>query len=328
MYAILKYFKDEFRITYEGNHDTSIFSPNMYVFFQIYLHSPISATDSDRLVFGEDIDMDRVVEFSELAVVGRARGKRLGSPYLRSWMETSWGSNLSVLPSIRLLARGWFAFVFSATTDVSWVLSKTWSMDGTPIVMKWWTPSFDAKRERVDVVHVWVHLPGLPMQYWNPVRFSAIGNKLGEYLDADFSFEETCIMSMARILVRLDLRSRLLKELTIETTSGSFIQPLDYEGIPFICHRCHAYGHGIADCKFPFKSKARGPGDGGIDLGSGCADRGTGGSGGAHTVASQPRDRDRDLRRTLLLRQVFLRMSGRWRKQRFRSPQTWLALGR
>jgi hypothetical protein len=28
-------------------------------------------TDSERLVFGEDIDMDRVVEFSELAVVGR-----------------------------------------------------------------------------------------------------------------------------------------------------------------------------------------------------------------------------------------------------------------
>jgi hypothetical protein len=33
-------------------------------------------TDSDSLVFGEDIDMDWVVEFSELVVVGRARGKR------------------------------------------------------------------------------------------------------------------------------------------------------------------------------------------------------------------------------------------------------------
>ena len=55
---------------------------------------------------------------------------------------------------IRMLEKGWFSFVFTASTDVSWVLSKTWSMDGTPIVMKQWTPSFDAKRERVDVVHV------------------------------------------------------------------------------------------------------------------------------------------------------------------------------
>jgi hypothetical protein len=62
-------------------------------------------------------------------------------------------------------------------------------------------------------------------------------------------------MSVARILVRLDLRPGLLKDLTIETVSGSFIQPLDYEGIPFRCHRCHIYGHGVAECKFPFKGK-------------------------------------------------------------------------
>jgi hypothetical protein len=55
------------------------------------------------------------------------------------------------------------------------------------------------------------------------------------------------LMSVARILVRLDLHPGLLKEMTIETASGSFIQPLDYEGIPFICHSCHAYGHGVAD---------------------------------------------------------------------------------
>ena len=88
---------------------------------------------------------------------------------------------------------------------------------------------------------------------------------MGEYLDADFSFEEIGIMSMAKILVSLDLRLRLLKELTIVTTSGSFIQPLDYEGIPFRCHRCHAYGHGIVDCKLPFKNNTRGSGDGGFD---------------------------------------------------------------
>jgi hypothetical protein len=132
-------------------------------------------TNSEHLVFDEDIDMDRVVEFSELAVVGRARGKWLSSPFLRSWMESSWGSNLSVLPSIRLLARGWFAFVFSATSDVSWVLSKTWSMVGTPIVLKRWTPSFDAKRERVDVVPVWVRLSGPPHAVLEPRSF--LGNR-------------------------------------------------------------------------------------------------------------------------------------------------------
>jgi hypothetical protein len=162
--------------------------------------------------------MDCVVEFSELAVVGRVRGKQLGVAFLRSWVDNTWGSNISLPPSICLLAKGWFSFVFSASTDVFWVLSKTWSMVGTPIVLKRWTPNFDAKWERVDVVPVWVRLSGLPMQYWNPVHFSAIGNKLGEFIEADLSFEDTGLMSVARILVRLDLRLGLLKEMTIETT--------------------------------------------------------------------------------------------------------------
>ena len=149
--------------------------------------------------------MDRVVGFSRLAVVGRVHGKRLGTSFLRSWVDKSWGSNISTSPSIWLLAKGWFSFVFLVSSDFSWVLSKTWSMADTPIVLKCWIPIFDAKWERVDVVHVWVRLPGLPMQYWNSVSFSAIGNKLGEFLEADFSFEDTGLMSVARILVRLDI---------------------------------------------------------------------------------------------------------------------------
>jgi hypothetical protein len=209
--------------------------------------------------------MDHVVEFSKLVVVGQARGKSLGTGFLRSWVETSWGSKLYSFPSIRLLARGWFYFVYKASSNVDWVLSKTWTMVGTPIVLKHWTPNFDAKRERVDVVSVWVQLSGLPMQFWNPVHFSSIGSRLGEFLEADYSFEETGLMKVARILVRLDLRPGLLKEMKIKTSSGTFLQPLDYEGIPFRFHRCHAYGHGVVDCKLPCKGNFRGT----WDVGSG-----------------------------------------------------------
>jgi hypothetical protein len=101
-------------------------------------------------------------------------------------------------------------------------------------------------------------------------------------------------MSMARILVRLDLRPRLLKEMTIEMTFGSFIQPLDYEGIPFRCHRCHVYGHGIVDCKLPFKGKVKGSLDVGVGTASGHVDLGSGATGGAHMVVSKIHDIGRD----------------------------------
>jgi len=96
------------------------------------------------------------------------------------------------------------------------------------------------------------------MQYWNHVFFASIGNKLGNYIEADMSFEETGLILVVDILLRLDLQSGLLQELNIDTETGYFIQHLDYEGIPLRFHRCHIYGHGVMKCKIPFKGKFRG----------------------------------------------------------------------
>jgi len=71
-------------------------------------------------------------------------------------------------------------------------------MDGTPIVLKHWTPNFDAKWEKVDVVLVWVRLPGLPMQYWNSSHFSSIGSRLDDFLEADYSFKEMGMITLLK----------------------------------------------------------------------------------------------------------------------------------
>jgi len=42
-------------------------------------------------------------------------------------------------------------------------------------------------------------------------------------LEADYSFEETGLMTVARILVWLDLGPGLLKEIKIKATSGIFL---------------------------------------------------------------------------------------------------------
>jgi hypothetical protein len=107
--------------------------------------------------------MDRVVEFSEQAVVDRVRGKKLGMAFLKEWVNSNWLRDISKMPRIQILARGWFAFIFASREDVNWVLLKVWSIEGMPIVLKRGTPTFDAKKERVDEEPIWVHLLGLPM---------------------------------------------------------------------------------------------------------------------------------------------------------------------
>jgi hypothetical protein len=212
---------------------------------------------TERLVFGEDVAMDRVLDFSERAVVGRVRGKNLGMAFLKGWVNKTWLPELSKMPHIRLLTRGWFAFIFSSSEEVDWVLKKVWCFADTPTLLKRWTPTFDAKREIIDEDPIWVRLPGLPMQYWNTHRFASIGDLLGSYLEADMSFEDTRIMTVAHILVKINLKKGLLQELTIESAAGTFVQMLDYEGIPFRCHRCHVYGHGVATFPLPFKGSDR-----------------------------------------------------------------------
>jgi len=56
---------------------------------------------------------------------------------------------------------------------------------------------------------------------------------LGSYIEADTYFEDTGHMTVAQILVRLNLRLGLLQELTIESAARTFVQNFDYEGIPF-----------------------------------------------------------------------------------------------
>jgi len=112
---------------------------------------------------------------------------------------------------------------------------------------------FDASRERVDIIPIWVRLPGLPHHYWEEKFFKRIGNMIGEFLEADKSYLDTRQRKMARILVNINVREGLGEEVDIVLGPFHHTQKLDYENIPFRCRRCHVYGHLVEDCKLPLR---------------------------------------------------------------------------
>lgn len=111
------------------------------------------------------------------------------------------------------------------------------------MLLKRWDPLFDPEREQLGVGPIWVWMSDLPLQYWTPIIFKQIGNALGTYLDHDQSFESTGIMSMARILVHLDIRARLEEKITLHWRHFMYKQNLDYEGVPFWCRHYHKIEH-------------------------------------------------------------------------------------
>jgi hypothetical protein len=80
-----------------------------------------------------------------------------------------------------------------------------------------------------------------------------IGNTLGSFLNTNMSFKTSEELSMAIILVMLNVRKGLEKYLELVLGNSSYMQILDYEGVPFKCRRCHHYGNMAKDFTLPFK---------------------------------------------------------------------------
>jgi len=205
-----------------------------------------------NLVLGEEVEIHHVIQMSKQTLVGRVNGRAFAIGTVYNWMKEEWGF-LGYIPEVIELNRKWFAFTFQTEEQAQSILRRVWSIQNSPMLLKPWSPMFDASRERVDIIPIWVRLPGLPPYYWEEKYFKSIGNKIGEFLEADNSYLDTRQRKMARILVNINVREGLGEEVDIVFGPFQHTQKLDYENIPFRCRRCHDYGHLVEDCKLPLR---------------------------------------------------------------------------
>jgi hypothetical protein len=203
-----------------------------------------------NLVLGQDITMEEATDLADKTLVGKAYGHHFSFKILQSWVSDTW---VGAPPQLNRLTRGWFMLNFSNPNQAENALLCGWSIDSTPVLLKKWEPSFDAAKEIMETIPIWVRLPGLPPQYWLVKCFQAIGNELGFFLKADMSFKETREMVFAQILVSLNIRVRLQKQFKIMYGGRTHMQLLDYEGVPFHCRCCHEHGHILKDYPLPFR---------------------------------------------------------------------------
>ena len=205
-----------------------------------------------NLVLGEEVEIQQVIKMSKVTLVGRVNGRAFAIGTISNWMKEEWGF-LGYVPEVAELNRRWFAFTFRTEEQAQSILRRIWSIQNSPMLLKPWTPMFDTSRERVDIIPIWVRLPALPHHYWEEKYFKSIGNKIGEFLEADNSYLDTRQRKMARILVNINVREGLGEEVDLVLGPFHHTQKLDYENIPFRCRRCHEYEHLVEDCKLPLR---------------------------------------------------------------------------
>jgi len=98
--------------------------------------------------------------------------------------------------------------------------------------------------------HVWVLLPGLPLNLWNISALTAIDNLLGRFLKVDEAGLKGTDKRMVKVIVEIDVTAGLMDSLEVEWRGQVMVQRLDYLGIPFRCSLCRRTGHLRRDCSF------------------------------------------------------------------------------
>ncbi|CAI0400769.1 unnamed protein product [Linum tenue] len=114
------------------------------------------------------------------------------------------------------------------------------------ILARRWKSGFDPD-EGDDVLTnllVWVRLPKLPMDYFDPMILSDIGNSIARYVKMDAATRDASRGHFARICVEVDLTKPLIIKYKLERR----VRRLEYEGLHNVCFSCRRFGHNEASC--------------------------------------------------------------------------------
>ena len=100
-------------------------------------------------------------------LVGRESKITFSLKFMVAWMHRAWKEQLGYVPEIVELNRNWVDFIFLQPEHTKWALGKPYSVNNSPLLLKPWSPLFDASKDRMDIIPVWVDLPALPLHLWS-----------------------------------------------------------------------------------------------------------------------------------------------------------------
>jgi len=143
---------------------------------------------------------------------------------------------------------------FSSVEDVQRVrVVLSWSLKPGFLKLFAWTPDFNANNHKQTTVQSWVRFLELPQEYWSHNIIFTIASCLGTPLRLDAATSkcplERSFGHFIRVLVDIDLSSKIRHKLWVEREGYAFLANVDYENLPLFCSQCHIIGHSFSSCK-------------------------------------------------------------------------------
>jgi len=181
------------------------------------------------------------------ALIGKFIGIWPNEKALQWWIQTYWKPKGHI--DLQLGSKGFFTIIFFNVEDRNRVFEGgPYFFNSAGLYLRYWKEKFNPDKEDLTVAPVWVRLYSLPSEYWLPEILEDIGNTLGNFVKVSEQTKLSRYTSYARICVYMNISKDLPEAINLSWEDEEWLQPLDYEHIPFRCRKCHTHGHLFRDC--------------------------------------------------------------------------------
>ncbi|XP_048491355.1 uncharacterized protein LOC125492689 [Beta vulgaris subsp. vulgaris] len=143
------------------------------------------------------------------------------------------------------LGKDTYLFRFSLQDDYERALfGGPWYVLDHYLMVTQWQPNFIPTHNPFSSMAVWIHLPELPVEYYDKEALFTIASKLGKPIRVDYATNHLTRARYARICIEINLS----KPITSKIWIGNQWQVILYENLHSLCFVCGRIGHQKNQC--------------------------------------------------------------------------------
>ncbi|KAM0877223.1 hypothetical protein ACQ4PT_035631 [Festuca glaucescens] len=131
--------------------------------------------------------------------------------------------------------------------------SGPWMLNNDLVVVEDFDPNKSVDEYDFKTVPIWIRVLKLPLGRMNRITAEMIGEKVGEWLEADVDEDGFAKGEHLRVKVRIDITVPLMRGMMIQVGDDGKIRwcPFEYEFLPEFCYTCGIIGHDDKSCSVP-----------------------------------------------------------------------------
>ncbi|XP_026398802.1 uncharacterized protein LOC113294632 [Papaver somniferum] len=147
------------------------------------------------------------------------------------------------------LGKGFFIIKLDNEIGMRYVWNGYWMVETQALKLREWEPTFNPAAQKVTTTFVWIHFPGLGMEYWKEKIIMDLGERFGRAIKVDETTLKREVWYYASVLVEVDLLRYIPNQIVVKTKYWSFTQEVQIPQVPKFCSHCKVVGHLASECR-------------------------------------------------------------------------------